>query len=107
MAVDLDGRRDEAQIPGGGLPQGQQADALLLDLASSRSIWSSSRMTFRARSESLSRSAGGPVREGLFRQGAQIEKAVLDLLEFPLVFRAGMSFLFHVIPPSSINRTVR
>ena len=32
MSVDLDGCRDEPQVPGDRLPQGQQAYALLLDL---------------------------------------------------------------------------
>ncbi len=38
MAGDLDGRRNEAQITRGGLPKGQQADALLLQIHVERSI---------------------------------------------------------------------
>ena len=106
VAGDLDRRRDEAQIPRSGLPKGQQTDALLLQ----RDV---EPVDLVVVADDPSRQFGvslhkrdGALFQGLFRQGAQVDEAVLDLLELSLIFRAGMPFLFHIasVCPDAMGR---
>jgi hypothetical protein len=73
MAVDLDGCCDKAQIPGGGLPQSQQADTFFLDLHIDP-------VNLIVVTDDLLRQTGIPLQEGLdaalncpLRQGTHIE----------------------------------
>ncbi len=99
VAVDLDGRRDEAQIPGGGLPQGQEADALLLDLHVELVDLGIALDDLPGQFRVSLQERGGHVLDGLFRQGAQVEEVLLDVLELPFVVRAGMRVSSMACPP--------
>ena len=103
VAVDLDRRRDEAEVARGGLPQRQQADAFLLDLHVDP-------VDLVVLADDLPRQLGialqqGPHApfDGPLRQSAQVNEPVLDFLELPLVFPAGVFLFIHESPP--ISRT--
>ena len=106
VAVDLDGRRDEAQIAGDGLTQGQKADALLLDLRVEPVDLGVS-VDDRPGQVRLAVQQGcQDVFDRMLREGPQVEQVLLDALQLHLVVLARALDFFH-IPFVPLSRSSR